>query len=207
MAPRASSRRVQAAARSMPIRLGVAYGIIARAFGPSRPSIKNREHSHNLFPHFVRLAVFSHRGPLFVSLARRGWGLGFRLPKAKNQGEIFAAAARLDKSRHQLFRQSRVHPSPRRSFWFPCPRRLRNPPMEVVAAAAAAAKQKTKKHEKHIHLFYCSECEELALKVAASSDAIELQSINWRYATLPPSCPLSLLASPISWSNLIRRVL
>jgi hypothetical protein len=53
--------------------------------------------------------------------------------------------------------------------------------MEVVGAA----KQKAKKHEKHIHLFYCSECEELALKVAASSDAIELQSINWRYATLP----------------------
>lgn len=48
--------------------------------------------------------------------------------------------------------------------------------MEVVGAA----KQKAKKHEKHIHLFYCSECEELALKVAASSDAIELQSINWR---------------------------
>ena len=46
--------------------------------------------------------------------------------------------------------------------------------MEV---APAAAKQKTKKH---IHLFYCSECEELALKIAASSDAIELQSINWR---------------------------
>jgi hypothetical protein len=53
--------------------------------------------------------------------------------------------------------------------------------MEVVAATAAA-KQKAKKH---IHLFYCSECEELALKVAASSDVIELQSINWRYATLP----------------------
>ncbi|CAL4885002.1 unnamed protein product [Urochloa decumbens] len=46
--------------------------------------------------------------------------------------------------------------------------------MEV---APAAAKQKAKKH---IHLFYCSECEELALKIAASSDAIELQSINWR---------------------------
>lgn len=46
--------------------------------------------------------------------------------------------------------------------------------MEVVPAAG---KQKARKH---IHLFYCSECEELALKIAASSDAIELQSINWR---------------------------
>ncbi|CAN6274686.1 unnamed protein product [Urochloa humidicola] len=42
---------------------------------------------------------------------------------------------------------------------------------------AAAVKPKAKKH---IHLFYCSECEELALKIAASSDVIELQSINWR---------------------------
>ncbi|KAK3155086.1 hypothetical protein QOZ80_2BG0198660 [Eleusine coracana subsp. coracana] len=45
--------------------------------------------------------------------------------------------------------------------------------MEMVAAS----KQKVKKY---IHLFYCSECEELAQKIAASSDAIELQSINWR---------------------------
>jgi hypothetical protein len=41
----------------------------------------------------------------------------------------------------------------------------------------ASLEQKVKKH---IHLFYCSECEELAQKIAASSDSIELQSINWR---------------------------
>jgi len=57
---------------------------------------------------------------------------------------------------------------------FPCPCPRRRHEMEV---APAAAQQKTKKP---IHLFYCSECEELALKIAASSDAIELQSINWR---------------------------
>ncbi|WVZ73957.1 hypothetical protein U9M48_022205 [Paspalum notatum var. saurae] len=52
--------------------------------------------------------------------------------------------------------------------------------MEAVPAAAAAAAAVKQKAKKHIHLFYCSECEELALKIAASSDAIELQSINWR---------------------------
>jgi phosphoribosylpyrophosphate synthetase len=45
--------------------------------------------------------------------------------------------------------------------------------MEVVVARQPKAK-------KQINLFYCSECEELALKVAASSDTIHLQSINWR---------------------------
>jgi hypothetical protein len=54
--------------------------------------------------------------------------------------------------------------------------------MEVVVARQPKAK-------KQINLFYCSECEELALKVAASSDAIHLQSINWRYAPRPPPPP------------------
>lgn len=34
--------------------------------------------------------------------------------------------------------------------------------------------------KKYIHLFYCEESEELARKVAAESDAINLQSISWR---------------------------
>ncbi|XP_044491855.1 ribose-phosphate pyrophosphokinase 4 [Mangifera indica] len=34
--------------------------------------------------------------------------------------------------------------------------------------------------KKQVHLFYCVECEELARKVAAHSDNITLQSINWR---------------------------
>ncbi|KAM3225528.1 hypothetical protein ACQJBY_058339 [Aegilops geniculata] len=51
--------------------------------------------------------------------------------------------------------------------------------MEVAAAAAAVAVPRHKV-KKQINLFYCAECEELALKVAAASDAIQLQSINWR---------------------------
>ncbi|XP_039053585.1 ribose-phosphate pyrophosphokinase 4-like isoform X2 [Hibiscus syriacus] len=35
-------------------------------------------------------------------------------------------------------------------------------------------------HKKHVFLFYCVECEELARKVAAHSHLITLQSINWR---------------------------
>lgn len=38
----------------------------------------------------------------------------------------------------------------------------------------------TQLHKKQVHLFYCSECEDLARKVAAHSDLITLQSINWR---------------------------
>ncbi|KAJ4729044.1 Ribose-phosphate pyrophosphokinase 4 [Melia azedarach] len=34
--------------------------------------------------------------------------------------------------------------------------------------------------KKQVHLFYCVECEDLARKVAAQSDLITLQSINWR---------------------------
>ncbi|KAJ4835788.1 ribose phosphate diphosphokinase subunit prs4 [Turnera subulata] len=34
--------------------------------------------------------------------------------------------------------------------------------------------------KKQVHLFYCAESEELARKVAANSDLITLQSINWR---------------------------
>uniref|UniRef100_A0ACD5ZME0 Uncharacterized protein n=1 Tax=Avena sativa TaxID=4498 RepID=A0ACD5ZME0_AVESA len=49
-----------------------------------------------------------------------------------------------------------------------------------VAAAAAAASTPRHKVKKQINLFYCAECEELALKIAAASDAIQLQSINWR---------------------------
>ncbi|KAF2290608.1 hypothetical protein GH714_014687 [Hevea brasiliensis] len=35
-------------------------------------------------------------------------------------------------------------------------------------------------HKKQVHLFYCADCEDLARKVAAHSDLITLQSINWR---------------------------
>ena len=52
--------------------------------------------------------------------------------------------------------------------------------MESAAAAAVAAIIPRHKVTKQIKLFYCAECEELALKVAAASDAIELQSITWR---------------------------
>ncbi|KAL9422990.1 hypothetical protein AB3S75_035137 [Citrus x aurantiifolia] len=37
-----------------------------------------------------------------------------------------------------------------------------------------------KSQKKQVHLFYCVECEELARKVAAQSDLITLQCINWR---------------------------
>uniref|UniRef100_A0A453PEC2 Ribose-phosphate pyrophosphokinase N-terminal domain-containing protein n=1 Tax=Aegilops tauschii subsp. strangulata TaxID=200361 RepID=A0A453PEC2_AEGTS len=53
------------------------------------------------------------------------------------------------------------------------------------------------KVKKQINLFYCAECEELALKVAAASDAIQLQSINWRYTTPPPPPPPSLLLDSV----------
>ncbi|XWS44464.1 hypothetical protein CRYUN_Cryun15aG0047100 [Craigia yunnanensis] len=36
------------------------------------------------------------------------------------------------------------------------------------------------RYKKQVHLFYCMECEELAHKVAAQSQLITLQSINWR---------------------------
>ncbi|XWS41032.1 hypothetical protein CRYUN_Cryun17cG0046100 [Craigia yunnanensis] len=36
------------------------------------------------------------------------------------------------------------------------------------------------RNKKQVHLFYCMECEELARKVAAHSQLITLQSINWR---------------------------
>ncbi|KAK9934615.1 hypothetical protein M0R45_021752 [Rubus argutus] len=45
-----------------------------------------------------------------------------------------------------------------------------------VAMASESAVRKAKK----VCLFYCAETEELAQKVAAESDAIELRSINWR---------------------------
>lgn len=34
--------------------------------------------------------------------------------------------------------------------------------------------------KKHVFLFYCAECEELAHKIAAQSDSITLQTIKWR---------------------------
>ncbi|WOL05227.1 ribose-phosphate pyrophosphokinase 4 isoform X1 [Canna indica] len=34
--------------------------------------------------------------------------------------------------------------------------------------------------KKHINLFYCSECEDLARKVSQQSDVIQLQTITWR---------------------------
>ncbi|CAI0461317.1 unnamed protein product [Linum tenue] len=44
----------------------------------------------------------------------------------------------------------------------------------------AIAKTNTNAPKKQVLLFYCLECEELARKVAANSDLITLQSINWR---------------------------
>ena len=39
--------------------------------------------------------------------------------------------------------------------------------------------------KKHVFLFYCAECEELAHKVAAQSDSITLQTIKWRSFPFP----------------------
>jgi hypothetical protein len=58
-----------------------------------------------------------------------------------------------------------------------------------MEAAAITPRHKVKKQ---INLFYCAECEELALKIAATSDAIQLRSITWRYAA-----PASPLPSPL----------
>jgi len=48
--------------------------------------------------------------------------------------------------------------------------------------------------QKQVHLFYCVESEELARNVAAHSELITLQSINWR------SLPISLSLSYCSYS-------
>lgn len=39
------------------------------------------------------------------------------------------------------------------------------------------------RNKKEVLLFYCMECEELARKIAAHSQLITLQSINWRYSS------------------------
>lgn len=51
-----------------------------------------------------------------------------------------------------------------------------SPNHHQVAMASESAVRKAKK----VCLFYCAETKELAQKVAAESDAIELRSINWR---------------------------
>lgn len=48
--------------------------------------------------------------------------------------------------------------------------------------------EKQGSNKKQILLFYCVESEDLALKIAAESDSIQLQSINWR--SLSFSIPL-----------------
>jgi hypothetical protein len=54
--------------------------------------------------------------------------------------------------------------------------------------------QQQQQKQKQVHLFYCVESEELARNVAAHSELITLQSINWR------SLPISLSLSYCSYS-------
>lgn len=49
--------------------------------------------------------------------------------------------------------------------------------------------------KKKVHLFYCLECEELARNIAAESDHITLQSINWRFFPLSPFSGFSFCVS------------
>jgi hypothetical protein len=39
-------------------------------------------------------------------------------------------------------------------------------------------------NKKEVHLFYCSETEDLARNIAAISDSIHLNPINWRYVCI-----------------------
>ena len=50
--------------------------------------------------------------------------------------------------------------------------------------------------KKHIFLFYCEECEELAQKVAAQSDSITLQTIKWRSIPFPLPLNANFFVSP-----------
>jgi hypothetical protein len=64
-------------------------------------------------------------------------------------------------------------------------------PMAIPMAAAALDATRTEINEtmgiaaavgkKKVCLFYCSETEDLARRIAAESDAVELRSITWRY--------------------------
>lgn len=68
-------------------------------------------------------------------------------------------------------------PDPIRIFQAP-PSSLTASPMQM----AASARESSGKSSRKVCLFYCSETKPLAERVAAQSDAIELRSINWRYA-------------------------
>jgi hypothetical protein len=119
--------------------------------------------AHHLLPQFARLAVFT-------SVARLGSRVYRALKNTGHKKRKYSGTSSLRRSikptASPLVRQ------PRRSF-----RISLSPPPPPREVEMASLEQKVKKH---IHLFYCSECEELAQKIAASSDSIELQSINWR---------------------------
>jgi hypothetical protein len=60
--------------------------------------------------------------------------------------------------------------------------------------------------QKQVHLFYCVESEELARNVAAHSELITLQSINWRSLAISLSlsyCSYSLCSVLSSFFNFI----
>jgi hypothetical protein len=52
-----------------------------------------------------------------------------------------------------------------------------------------------------VYLFYCDETEELARRIAAETDAIQLQSIKWRYVSISyilGTSPLCVLMKIVS---------
>lgn len=57
--------------------------------------------------------------------------------------------------------------------------------------------EKQGSNKKQILLFYCVESEDLARKIAAESDSIQLQSINWRSPLFSFPFPLFLSAFAI----------
>ncbi|KAL6011430.1 hypothetical protein ACLOJK_001878 [Asimina triloba] len=54
----------------------------------------------------------------------------------------------------------------------------------MAAASAASLDSSHTKRSKKICLFYCDETKDLAQRVAAESDSIELRSIAWRFGLL-----------------------
>ncbi|XP_052206238.1 ribose-phosphate pyrophosphokinase 3, mitochondrial-like isoform X2 [Diospyros lotus] len=57
---------------------------------------------------------------------------------------------------------------------------LKPPPSSSIPMASAAALDSSLKSAKRVCLFYCAEMKDLAERVAAQSDAIELRNITWR---------------------------
>nr|GMD19510.1 ribose-phosphate pyrophosphokinase 4-like [Ipomoea batatas] len=57
---------------------------------------------------------------------------------------------------------------------------LKPPPTNSIPMASTAALESALKSSKKVCLFYCAEMKDLAERIAAQSDAIELRSITWR---------------------------